>query len=786
MNVQQILRILLARKGLMLGTVVATVVAALAVTLMLPPRYTATASIVIDFKAVDPVSGTILPVALLPGYLATQLDILSSQNVALKAVDRLKLAESVAAREAFQESGQGQGSIRHWLADGLLKDLALDSSRESSMVRITFRGSDPNVVAAVTNAIVDAYITTNLELKTEPARQTTAFFDEQLRLLKENLDLSQKNLSAYQRRKGITATDERFDVENARLAELSSQVVAAQAQTFDTQSRRKQVDETAATGDSADSLSDVLNNPLIQSLKNRLAQAEARVGDLSGRVGRNHPQYQSALAEVEELKRKLDQEMSVVVRSVGTNSSLAAQRERALRRSLAAQRARVLDIRKQRDEAALLIREVENAQKAYDAAMTRFMQTRLQSENTQTNIAVINRAIAPTRPSSPKVPLNIALAFLVGIVLATGLGLMAEVRDRIVRGEDDVIEVVGAPVLGRLVAEPNRNASRSPELRSRRAGPQRDAEERKISAILIDSGRITAAEAARVMRLKDADGLGFGEACVKFRLVTPAEIAHVLSGQSRHPYQLAGESGLANELVAIHDPSGSQAEAVRALRTQLLLRWMNPKRKVLAICSPARGDGRSYLAANLAVAFSQLGARTLLIDADMRQGRQNRIFNLVNRAGLSAALAGGAGNECAESIANFPGLAVLGSGPVPANPLDLLSGPDFPHLLQELERHFEVVLIDTPAAVSGADAQMVAVRAGGALLLAREAHTRLEDLRTLAAGITSGNAVIAGSVYSRRRSTGKLQAPESPLPARERTPTSAAPAVGTVGAASMS
>ena len=700
MSIRQLLRILLARKGLLLGTVVSTVLAATVVTLLLPSRYTATASIVVDFKAVDPVSGNVLPLALLPGYLATQLDILSSQEVALKAVDRLKLAESAAANEAFRKGTRGNGSIRHWLADGLSRDLSLDSSRESSMVRISFRGSDPKFVAAAANAIVDSYIATSLELRIEPARLTTVFFDEQLKLLKDNLDLAQKKLSAFQRRKGITATDERYDVENARLAELSSQVVAAQAQTFDTQTRRKQVDQAAASGDAADALSDVLNNPVIQSLKRQLAQSEAKLGDLSGRVGENHPQYQSARSEVEELRRKLDQEMSVVARSVSTNSSLASQREGALRRALAAQRARVLEIKKQRDEAALLMREVENAQRAYDTATSRFTQTRLQSQNTQTNIAVIDRAVAPMRPSSPRLPLNVALALVVGVVLAAGLGVITEMRDRIVRCEEDVAEACGGPVLGRLLPEPGRRAP--------------------------------------------------GEAGL-----TPAR-------------------------------DGPQADALRALRTQLLLRWMNAERKVLAICSPARGDGRSHLAANLAIAFSQLGSRTLLIDADLLRGQQHRIFGVPNHAGLATALVTHSATGCVQPIANFPGLWLLAAGPVPPNSLELVSRSEFPVLLHQLVEKFDVVLIDTPAAASGADAQMIAARAGAALVLAREGHTRLQELRSLVVSIVSGNAMIAGSVYNEQRSSRTLQRLASPSRSRAATQTSGSPSGAAVSAASAS
>jgi polysaccharide biosynthesis transport protein len=467
MSLQQALAMLMARKCLMLVTLAATVAAAGLITFMLPHRYTATASIVIDFKTLDPVSGNLLPVALLPGYLATQLDIIASHNVALKAVDTLKLGESPEARQAFQEKTGGKGSLHDWLADLLLKEVKLNPSRESSLVNINFRSNDPDFAAAVANAFVQGYITTNLELKVEPARQSTSFFNEQLKGLKENLTTAQRKLSAFQREKGITAIDERFDVENARLAELSTQVVGAQAQTFDSASRRRQASEAIARGGSADSMAEVLTNPVVQSLKTALAQAEGRFKEVSGRVGPVHPQYQAAQGEVEDLKRMLAEEMSVVARSLGTSTSIAAQREGSLKGALAMQRARVLAIKEQRDESALLMREVENAQRAYDLVMARSAQTRLESQSNQTNIAVINPAIPPTQPSSPRLLLNLALATMAGIALAVGLALIVEMSDRVVRCEQDVFDALDAPVLGLLEA-PRREFPPLPALGARR------------------------------------------------------------------------------------------------------------------------------------------------------------------------------------------------------------------------------------------------------------------------------------------------------------------------------
>jgi receptor protein-tyrosine kinase len=273
-----------------------------------------------------------------------------------------------------------------------------------------------------------------------------------------------------------------------------------------------------------------------------------------------------------------------------------------------------------------------------------------------------------------------------------------------------------------------------------------DEAQRTIGAILIGSGKITAADAARAQRLQAERGMRFGEACVRLGLVTPGDVERVLLEQFGYPCLLSGESDLGNELVSAYKPFDPEAESMRALRTQLLLRWISPERRMLAICSPAHGEGRSYLCANLAVAFSQLGKSALLVDADLRQPRQHEIFSLSNSTGLSDTLAGRAGADCVRPVTHFPRLWVLVAGPVPPNPLELLSGSEFPRLLDQLRQRFDVVLIDTPAASAGADAQVIAACAGAALVLAREGKTRFRELQTLAASVAGGGAVVVGSV----------------------------------------
>lgn len=450
MNLQQFLRILRARWLLMLVTLVITVGTTIAVSLILPKRYTATATVVVDVKNMDQISGIILPMLPPTAYLATQVDIIQSHSVARRAVDLLRLAENEGAKELFMNSTEGRGNIRDFLAELLLKELKVEPSRESSVINISYRGNDPRFSAAVANAFVQSYINTNLELKIAPARQTNTFFNEQIKALQDNLERAQAKLSAYQREHGIIATDERLDVENNRLNDLSSQLVQAQAQTYDAQSRQRQVQDFLAKGQVPDTLPDVLSNPVIQGLKANMTQLQAKQNELSSKVGTNHPAYQATVAELEGVRKQMLAEMKTISTTLGNAASLAQKREDQIKASLNAQRARVLDMKKVRDDLTVLVREVENSQRAYDGAQGRMTQTKLESQSGQTNVMVINEAVEPIEHSSPKILLNTILSIILGSMLAVGFALLREMSDRIVRSESDLAETLGLPVLGVL------------------------------------------------------------------------------------------------------------------------------------------------------------------------------------------------------------------------------------------------------------------------------------------------------------------------------------------------
>lgn len=271
-----------------------------------------------------------------------------------------------------------------------------------------------------------------------------------------------------------------------------------------------------------------------------------------------------------------------------------------------------------------------------------------------------------------------------------------------------------------------------------------------IGDLLMESGRLTAEDAERVMRLQKERGLRFGDAAVKLGLVSRTDVEQVLARQYAFPYVIPGQSQLSSELIAAYAPFDPSVEVFRALRSDLMLRWfkLDLRLKHLAIVSPGRDEGRSYLAANLAVVFSQLGERTLLIDADMRHPTQHALFNLPNRAGLSTLLAGRADPNVIERIAPFLNLSILPAGPIPPNPQELLGRPAFQKFLAELDKQFDVVILDTPAGEASADAQMIATRACGALMVARRHRTLSRAVKSLSSHLVGVGAMLMGAVIN--------------------------------------
>jgi succinoglycan biosynthesis transport protein ExoP len=415
MTLSQFFAILRARWLAMLIVFAVVVLGTLAISFALPKKYTATAAILVDVKSPDPIAGMVFPGVTSPAYMSTQVDVIKSDRVAKRVVQLLNMSNNAAMTRQWRAETEGAGSFEAWMATVLQNSLDVKPSRESNVISVSYKSVDPKFSSALANAFAQAYIDTTLELRVEPAKQYSSFFDSRAQSLRDTLEKAQSKLSAFQKSNNIIATDERLDVENARLTELSTQMVLLQQLSADSSSRQAQATSNP------EKLQDVMNNPVVAGLRTDITRQEARLQELGSRLGENHPQV------------------------------------RELRASLAEQRNKVLRMKAVRDEQNVLVRDVENAQKAYDQVMTRMSQTSLESHTTQTNVLLLNPANEPTSASSPRIQLNALLAVFVGTLLATGVALLLELMDRRVLTPQDVTQALDVPLIAVL---PNRHPVR--------------------------------------------------------------------------------------------------------------------------------------------------------------------------------------------------------------------------------------------------------------------------------------------------------------------------------------
>src|SRR5712692_3551708 len=454
MSIQQFLLALRARFGVFGLALAATVLAAAVTSLLLPKSYKATVSLLVDAKDEQSLSNVLRPLVLPQerfSYMQTQMDIITSKKVARKVVQDLKLAENPLTRAAVDGEAGGGGSIEDQIVESLLNKLKVEPS-QSNVIQASFSSPDPRFSALVANAFAKAYIDTMLELRVEPTRQAAAWFDEQLKTLRANLEDAQAKLTEYHQRQGIVSADERSDVESTRLGLLSDQVARAQEQTFQWNGREQQARKLLEQGGSPDRLPDVLDNPFIQKLKTDLLHGEARLRELATQYGANHPQYQRQVSENQSLREKLDSEMRKVVAGIESSARQNRQREADLVKAMASQRARLLALKENRNAFTVLRRNVESAERAYDTAMQRSVVSQVDSRASQTNVTVLNPAFVPSVPSQPKIVLNIVLSVAVGTMLGIGIVILMEVFDRRVRSRDDLDDTGNVPLLGVLNA----------------------------------------------------------------------------------------------------------------------------------------------------------------------------------------------------------------------------------------------------------------------------------------------------------------------------------------------
>jgi chain length determinant protein EpsF len=441
MSFQQFLLILQARYKVALYVLLGTVALALGVSLLMPNKYVASTSVVLDVKP-DPLSNTMGMGAMTsPSYMATQIDIITSDHVAQNVVKLLKLDQVPQVREQWQKVTEGKGQVAVWMGSLLAKKLDVKPSRDSNVINISFTSEDPVFAATAANAFAQAYINTSLELKVDPARQYAQWFQARVSGLRTELENAQARLAEFQKKSGMVATGSKMqNDESSKIAELTGQLAATEGQLADTQSKHKNVN-------SGDTLVDVMQNPVILNLKSDIIREEAKLQEASRNLGKNSPQYQAMENQIATLKKKLDTETQQILSSINTANSVNLQKGAELKAAINSHKKQAIEDNADRDQIEVLQNDVESAQKAYDLVVQRYTETTLQSQASQTNISVLTPATEPIDRSSPNILKNMLIATFIGTLLGVGAIFVSEMIDQRVRTALDLETATGVPLL---------------------------------------------------------------------------------------------------------------------------------------------------------------------------------------------------------------------------------------------------------------------------------------------------------------------------------------------------
>lgn len=451
-------RIIRQRLLLILTITALTMGSAAIASFLMQKVYTASATLFVDVKSTDPVTGEgVFTPQNVQNILNTQVSVITSARVANEVVDTLGLLDDPKVIADWKENG-GVGdreSMRADITESLLKEIKVEASRDGTTIEIEYESTNPEYAPEVVNAFAESYIKNALSLATDPAREYAREFEKQTEKYRLALEAAQAKLSAFQQKSGIVASDETVDVENQRLSALAAELVRLESEAADSQSR-----VTTARGRGQAAMPEVVQNPLIQTLQADVGRAAALVRDLGSRLGSNHPQYISANETLAALQERLNSEINRISRSLTANNSVNQRNLSRLRTQVAAQREKVLELKGARNQIAALQREVDSEQAAYDLVRNRFTQTDLESKARQSNVSVITAATVPTDPSRPLPELNIAVGAFLGLLIGTIAALTIEATQRPLRNAEDLLHAVGVPVLAVVPPAKSRRAQR--------------------------------------------------------------------------------------------------------------------------------------------------------------------------------------------------------------------------------------------------------------------------------------------------------------------------------------
>ena len=438
---------MLAARKLLIATVgVTTIVVAIAVSLLIPKTYVASAEIYIEYRGADPILGRQFSAMQDESYMTTQVDIIKSDDVARYVIEATRALEQPAFKELIAE--KGEAVLRSGLLKAIVTDLAVVPKRNSRVLDLKYSSKDPAFARDALNSAIKGYMEINSKIHSTPAKARQEQYSVQLVALQTEVDRIQREITAYQQKEGIVDADERLDTGSRQFSDLNTRLLTVQASQSEAGTRRRAIQALLATGTKAYDIPDIARHEGVRDVKLRLIDVEGRLSEASGVLGPNHPRYKSLENDRTALLAQLDRASSSALQSIEQEEKRFSDQASRVQAEISARQQQLLEMKKHRDVIASYQRQLASSQQIYNSAVARYDEILIQSNISSPTIAVLQWAEKPVRHAKPNIVSNVIVSIPGGVILGVLLALLLEFSYRRMRCVEDLRGCLPVPVLG--------------------------------------------------------------------------------------------------------------------------------------------------------------------------------------------------------------------------------------------------------------------------------------------------------------------------------------------------
>jgi capsular exopolysaccharide synthesis family protein len=667
---------------------------------MVPPVFTSSGSVWIEDEA------KILPFEDVQSFgagtnLQSQAQLLRSRTLAADTIDKLKLYENPdfagKPKRGAKAIDPADPIFRELLIQSFLESVAVAPVERTSLVNVQFSNRNPKLAADILNALFDDYIEMIVRKRYSASEKASEFLNTQIAELRTEIESKERELNQYGSEKDILPLTAAEAPTVSRISEVNSALTAATLDKINKLNYYNQL-KAAPLGE----IPDAPEGSLIQRLREQYVTLSRQYATRSATVRPEYPEMQRLKSELDSATEALQNETQNLVRNSYNDYQAALSKELSLQKLLNDQKNAAYKANSNSVLYNSLRIELENKKALLESLSKRQSETNVSSRLQgleALNVWIVDKADFPLRPAFPNKMKNVLMGFLFGLAGGIGLALGLEFLNNTVKTSKDVMSSIGIPTLGTIPAF---------EAEAKPKGPK--AEFVKLNSMLRGKGE----KEERVQRQKKERSVGFMEA-----RIMPAE-------QNNHLSQ-----NLKIELIASREPQSIQAESYRSIRTTLLVSSPPGRIKTILFTSPLAKEGKSSTVSNMGITLAEANRRVVIVDSDLRKPKQARIFGAhsISGPGLSQYLSSHIEPADIVKPTNVPNLQLITSGPLPANPIELLTSEKMDTLVAYLKRSFDFVLFDAPPLLAVSDALAMGPMADAIILVARGGQTPIPALK---------------------------------------------------------